>query len=325
MEVQAYQRTGQEKNLKNLKELKKRSNAKKWRKIKNHWQLYVLLILPIMYVLVFKYAPMYGILMGFKQYNPSKGILKSPWVGLKWFRMFIQSPQFARLMKNTIIISLYSLLGNMIPPIILAIAINEAKNKWFKKSVQLITYMPHFLSVVVITSILQQLLSNNGVLNNMIAVLGEDKISFLGKPGYFAHIYVWSGVWQNMGYNAIIYIAALAGISPELREAAEIDGANIWQRIFHIDVPGIMPTAVIMLILGSASVLNVGFEKIFLLQNDLNMRASDVISTYVYRIGLKNMEYSMATAIGLFQSVVSALILCLVNQISKKVTESSLW
>ena len=159
----------------------------------------------------------------------------------------------------------------------------------------------------------------------MIAALGEDKISFLGKPGYFAHIYVWSGVWQNMGYNAIIYIAALAGISPELREAAEIDGANIWQRIFHIDVPGIMPTAVIMLILGSASVLNVGFEKIFLLQNDLNMRASDVISTYVYRIGLKNVEYSMATAIGLFQSVVSALILCLVNQISKKVTESSLW
>lgn len=304
---------------------KKKSTQKTWRQIRNHWQLYVLLLLPLLYVIMFKYTPMYGILMGFKQYNPSKGIAGSPWVGLKWFQMFWESPQFTRLLGNTVTISLYSLIGNLIPPIILAIAVNEMRHKTVKKSVQLITYMPHFLSIVVITSILQQILSNNGVVNNVLAALGFDKISFLGKPELFSHIYVWTGVWQNVGYNAIIYIAALAGISPELREAAEIDGANIWQRIWHIDLPGIMPTAVILLIMGTANVLNVGFEKIFLLQNDLNMRASDVISTYVYRVGLKNMEYSLATAIGLFQSGVSALVLCLVNWVSKKVTESSLW
>lgn len=296
-----------------------------WKQFKNHWQLYLLLVLPILYILIFKYASMYGILMGFKQFNASKGIWGSPWVGLKWFKMFWESPQFARLLGNTISISVYSLLGSLLPPIILAIAINEMRHKWVKKSVQLITYMPHFLSVVVITGILQQILSNNGVVNNLLAGLGLDKIQFLGKPELFSHIYVWSGVWQSAGYNAVIYIAALAGISPELREAAEIDGANIWKRIWHIDIPGIIPTAVILLIMGTANVLNVGFEKVFMLQNDLNMRASDVISTYVYRIGLKNMEYSMATAIGLFQSLVSMVVLLGVNEISKKLTESSLW
>lgn len=304
---------------------KKLRRKKLWGQVRNHWQLYALMVLPLIYLVVFKYAPMYGILIGFKQYNASKGVWGSPWVGLKWFRMFWESPQFGRLLGNTITISVYNLLGSMIPPIILAIAINEMKNKKVKKTVQLLTYMPHFLSVVVITSILQQILSYNGVVNNLIASLGMERTSFLGEPKLFAHIYVWSGVWQNAGYNAIIYIAALAGISPELREAAEIDGANIWQRIWHIDIPGILPTAVILLIMGTAQVLNVGFEKIFLLQNDLNRNASDVISTYVYNVGLKNMEYSLATAIGLFQSVVSLLILCVVNWVSKKVTESSLW
>lgn len=305
--------------------IKKQQTARKWKQIKNHWQLYMLLLLPILYILIFKYAPMYGVLMGFKQFNPSKGIWNSPWVGLKWFRMFWESPQFTRLLGNTITISLYSLIGGLIPPIILAIAVNEMRHSGVKKSVQLITYMPHFLSIVVITSILQQILSNNGMVNNVLAAVGFEKVQFLGKPNLFPHIYVWSGIWQNVGYNAIIYIAALSGISPELKEAAEIDGANIWQRIWHIDIPGILPTAVILLIIGSASILSVGYEKIFLMQNDLNMRASDVISTYVYRVGLKNMEYSLATAIGLFQSSVSALILCLVNMVSKKLTDSSLW
>lgn len=306
-------------------EQKKRMRKKLWGQVRNHWQLYALLALPLIYLAIFKYAPMYGILIGFKQYNASKGIWGSPWVGLKWFRMFWESPQFGRLIGNTLTISIYNLLGSMIPPIILAIAINEMKNRKIKKAAQLLTYMPHFLSVVVITSILQQVLSYNGVLNNLLAALGMERISFLGEPEMFSHIYVWSGVWQNAGYNAIIYIAALAGISPELREAAEIDGANIWKRIWHIDIPGILPTAVILLIMGTAQVLNVGFEKIFLLQNDLNRSASDVISTYVYNVGLKNMEYSLATAIGLFQSVVSVIILCMVNWISRKVTESSLW
>lgn len=307
------------------KEQKKRRAARTRKQIFNHWQLYALLLLPVVYVFLFKYVPMYGILMGFKQFNASKGIWNSPWVGLKWFRMFWESPQFSRLMVNTVSISLYSLAGSMIPPIILAIAINEMRFQSVKKSVQLVTYMPHFLSVVVITSILQQILSSNGIVNNVLASLGFDKVSFLGKPQLFPHIYVWSGVWQNAGYNAVIYIAALAGISPELHEAAQIDGANIWQRIWHVDLPGIIPTAVILMVMGCANVLNVGFEKIYLLQNDLNMRTSDVISTYVYRIGLKNMEYSLATAIGVFQSAVSAFVLCIVNGVSKKLTESSLW
>ena len=298
---------------------------KKWKQVRSHWQLYLLMLLPIIYILVFKYAPMYGILIGFKQYNASKGVWESPWVGLKWFRMFWESPQFGRLIGNTITISLYNLVGGLVPPMILAIAINEMRIKPVKKIAQLITYMPHFLSIVVITSMLQQILSHNGMVNNLLASMGLERISFLGKPELFPHIFVWSGVWQNAGYNAIIYIAALAGISPELGEAAQIDGANIWQRIWHIDIPGILPTAVILLIMGSANVLNVGFEKRFLLQNDLNKRASDVISTYVYHVGLKNMEYSLATAIGLFQSVVSVIVLFIVNKISKKVTESSLW
>lgn len=307
------------------KQQKKIMQKKVWKQVRSHWQLYMLMLLPIIYIFVFKYAPMYGILIGFKQYNASKGVWGSPWVGLKWFRMFWESPQFGRLIGNTITISLYNLLGGLIPPIILAIAINEMRIRPVKKVAQLITYMPHFLSVVVITSMLQQILSHNGMVNNLLASLGLERISFLGKPELFPHIFVWSGVWQNAGYNAIIYIAALAGISPELGEAAQIDGANIWQRIWHIDIPGILPTAVILLIMGSANVLNVGFEKIFLLQNDLNKRASDVISTYVYNIGLKNMEYSLATAIGLFQSVVSLVVLFIVNKISKKVTENSLW
>ncbi|MDL2232287.1 ABC transporter permease subunit [Ruminococcaceae bacterium OttesenSCG-928-L11] len=295
------------------------------RMARNHWQLYILLVLPIIYIFIFKYMPMYGIQIAFKQYNLSLGITGSEWVGLKWFRMFFSSQQLPRLLGNTISISLYQLFASFIPPIVIAIALNEMRNAFFKKTVQLISYMPHFLSVVVICGILQQVLSLNGMVNNLLAGMGLERIQFLGRPNMFKHIYVWSGIWQNVGYNAIIYIAALSGISPELHEAAKVDGATIWQRIWNVDIPGILPTAVILLIMNSANILSVGFEKVFLLQNPLNTRASDVISTYVYRIGMVNMEYSLSTAVGLFQSVVSLTMLILVNRISRKLSDTSLW
>ena len=268
---------------------------------------------------------MYGIQIAFKQYNFSQGIWNSPWVGAKWFNMFFSSSQFMRLLMNTLVISFYSLVASFIQPIVLAIALNEMRCLPFKKTVQMVSYIPHFLSTVVVCGILQQVLSLNGMVNNLLVIIGMDRIQFLGKPELFKHLYVWSGVWQNVGYNSIIYIAALAGISPELHEAAKVDGANIWQRIWNVDIPGILPTAVIMLIMRSGSILSVGFEKVFLLQNPLNMRTSDVISTYVYRLGMVNMEYSFSTAVGLFQSVVSLVMVCFVNTIARKVSETSLW
>jgi ABC-type polysaccharide transport system permease subunit len=194
-----------------------------------------------------------------------------------------------------------------------------------KKTVQMITYAPYFLSTVVIVGILTQILSMNGILNALIASFGGERVSFLGDAGLFKSIYVWSGIWQGTGYSSIIYLAALAGISPELQEAAYIDGANIWQRIWYVDIPGILPTAIILLILSTAGILNVGFEKVYLMQNPLNMSASDVISTYTYRMGIIDMNYSLATAVGLFQSVISFVFMLTVNRISKKISEISLW
>ncbi len=304
---------------------RKRQRQKNLRSFLNHWQLYTLLIVPVLYVFIFSYVPMYGIQIAFKQYNFNDGIWHSPWVGAKWFKMFFSSPQFMRLLGNTLGISIYSLFASFIPPIILAIALNEMRCAPFKKTVQMVSYIPHFLSTVVICGILQQVLSLNGMVNNLLSNIGIDRIQFLGKPELFKHLYVWSGIWQNVGYNSIIYIAALAGISPELHEAAKVDGANIWQRIWNVDIPGILPTAVIMLIMRSGHILSVGFEKVFLLQNPLNMRTSDVISTYVYRLGMVNMEYSFSTAVGLFQSIISLALMCMVNGISRRVSETSLW
>ncbi|MFV0401055.1 MAG: ABC transporter permease [Oscillospiraceae bacterium] len=290
-----------------------------------HWQLYLLLILPLAWLIVFRYFPMYGLQIAFKDYVMRAGFSGSKWVGLKHFQSFISSYYFPRLIGNTIGVSLYSLLAGCLPPIILAVALNECRRKYFKKTVQMITYVPYFLSTVVIVGMMTQLLSMSGPVNALISSLGGTPISFMGEPGLFKSLYVWSGVWQNAGYNSVIYIAALAGISPELHEAAEIDGANIWQRIWNVDIPGILPTAIILFIVNSANLLNVGFEKVFLMQNPLNMSASDVISTYTYRMGLVDMNYSLATAVGLFQSAISFLFMLVVNKISKTLSDVSLW
>ena len=290
-----------------------------------HWQLYLLLLLPLVWVLIFRYWPMFGLQIAFKNFKISKGFWNSSWVGFKYFEQFLTDYSFKRLITNTVGISMYSLIAGFFPPIILAVALNECRHKYFTKGVQTITYMPHFLSTVVVTSILTQLLSYGGALNTVVKVLGGTPRNFLSEPAYFKSIYVWSGVWQSQGYNSIMYLAALAGISPELQEAAYVDGANVWQRIWHVDLPGIIPTAIILLILNTASVLNVGYEKVYLLQNSLNMSASDVISTYVYRVGLVDMNYSFSTAVNLFQSVISLALMAIVNGIARKVSDYSLW
>ena len=290
-----------------------------------HWQLYLLLILPLVWVIIFRYWPMFGLQIAFRNFKISKGFWDSKWVGLKYFQQFLTDYSFKRLISNTLGISVYSLVAGFFPPIILAVALNECRHKYFTKGVQTITYMPHFLSTVVITSIITQLLSYGGALNTLVKAVGGTPRNYLSEPSYFKSIYVWSGIWQSQGYNSIMYLAALAGISPELQEAAYVDGANIWQRIWHVDLPGIIPTAIILLILNTASVLNVGYEKVYLLQNSLNMSASDVISTYVYRVGLVDMNYSFSTAVKLFQSVISLLLMAIVNSIARKASDYSLW
>lgn len=290
-----------------------------------HWQLYLLLILPLAWVAIFRYWPMFGLQIAFRNFKISKGFWDSTWVGLKYFKQFLTDYSFKRLITNTLGISVYSLVAGFFPPIILAVALNECRHKYFTKTVQTVTYMPHFLSTVVITSILTQLLSYGGALNTLVKAMGGTPRNYLSEPAYFKSIYVWSGIWQSQGYNSIMYLAALAGISPELQEAAYVDGANIWQRIWHVDLPGIIPTAIILLILNTASVLNVGYEKVYLLQNSLNMSASDVISTYVYRVGLVDMNYSFSTAVNLFQSVISLLLMAIVNSIARKASDYSLW
>jgi len=229
------------------------------------------------------------------------------------------------LIINTAGLSVYQTLAGFVPPIILAVSLNYAENRVIRKTVQMVTYMPYFISTVILVSIMFQLLSINGMVNQVVKAIIGEPIQFLGEPKWFKTIYVWSGIWQTTGYNAIIYLAALAGIDQTLYEAAIVDGASIWKRIWYIDIPGILPTAIILLIMSTARILEVGFEKVYLLQNNMNIQSSDVISTYVYRVGLVSMQYSYSSAIGLFQSVISLIMLTLVNAVARKVSETSLW
>lgn len=296
--------------------------------IMRHWQLYLLMLLPIAWVIVFKYVPIWGSQIAFKDYKFSTGINGSAWATpiYKHFLKFFTSNQFERLMTNTIGLSLYNIIAGIFPPIILAVALNYCRSRLFGKTVQMVTYMPYFISTVLVVSILTQMLSLSGVINRIIQNMGGKSIQFLSEPGWFKSLYVFSELWQKTGYNAVVYIAALASISPELHEAAIVDGANIWQRILHVDIPGILPTTITLTIMACGRILSMGYEKVLLMQNLQNMRASDIISTYVYRIGLaEGMQFSYSTAIGLFQSVVSLLMLTLVNGLSRKISDTSLW
>ena len=295
---------------------------------KKNWDLYVMLLLPMLYIIIFKYVPIYGVQMAFRDYNIFKGMQGSPWVGLKYFRQFFSSSEFVKLLGNTLTISIYGLLAGLVFPIILALVLNYLNNLRFKKAVQTITYAPYFISTTVMVSIILNILAiNSGPVNSFLQSIGLDQIDFLADPNKFAHVYVWSGIWQYTGYNAIIYIATLSGVDPTLHEAAVMDGANKFQRVWHIDLPSIKSTIIILLIMSMGGVLSTGFEKIYLMQNNLNIRASEVIDTYVYKIGLASpiANYSYPTAIGLFQSLIGMVLIMGTNVIAKKVGGESLW
>nr|WP_239635392.1 ABC transporter permease subunit [Paenibacillus sp. H1-7] len=271
---------------------------------------------------------MYGAQIAFKNFIVTKGVLGSEWVGFKHFIRFFNSYEFWRLMSNTIVLSVYSLIAGFPFPIILALSLNYVRHKFFKQSVQMITYAPHFISVVVMVGIILEMLDpRNGIVNTILRFIGLDTINFMGVPEYFKSIYVWSGIWQSVGFGCIIYLAALSGIDPSLHEAAVVDGATKVQRMWHIDIPGIMPIAIIMLIMNTGHMLDVGFEKVLLMQNPLNLRTSEVIDTYVYKVGLASqaLNYSYSSAIGLFKSVINLILLIIVNKIAQKTKQASLW
>ncbi|WP_217595486.1 sugar ABC transporter permease [Cohnella sp. GbtcB17] len=291
-----------------------------------HWQLYVILLPPLLYVIIFHYIPMYGIQLAFKQFQAMSGIGGSPWVGFKHFDQFFNSPSSWRIIRNTVGISLYSLAAGFAFPILLAVALNEVRGRFFKKTVQMVTYAPYFISTVVLVGMLMQILDPRiGVINQFITLFGGDPVNLMGKAAYFKSIYVWTTIWQGTGYSAVIYLAALSGVSKDLQEACVIDGASKLRRIWHVDLPAIRPTIVILLVLSFGNVMNVGYEMIFLMQNSLNLTTSEIISTYVYKVGLVNANFSFSTAIGLFNSVINLILLVAANYAAKKFTDSSLW
>ena len=297
------------------------------REFKKNWSLYLLVSIPVIYLVIFRYVPMYGVQIAFRRYQPVRGIMGSPWVGLDYFKQFITNHRFWSIIRNTLSISLYTL-ATFPLSIILAVLLNYIPLRGFKKTVQLVSYAPHFISTVVMVSIILQFLdTRNGLINILITSLGGEAVNFMAKEEMFYHIYVWSGVWQTIGYSSIIYIAALAGVSPELHEAAIMDGATILKRVWHIDLPCILPTVMIMFIMQCGTVMSVGYEKVFLMQNDLNLAVSEVIDTYVYKQGLTASmpKYSYSTAVGLFVSIINSSLLIFVNWAAKKFSGSSLW
>ncbi len=301
--------------------------GKRPNRIKNSgWQFWLIIALPLLYILIFHYLPMGGIVMAFQDFSPRKGFFGSPFVGLKWFRQFLTTPSGVSTIQNTLSLGLYTLLAGFPIPILLAVGLNEVRDLRFKKTVQMVTYAPYFISVVVMVGILMQLTDLRlGIINRIIVLLGGKAVNFFGSAPAFPHLYVISGIWQTMGYNSIIYIAALSGVSQELQEAALVDGASRVKRIWHIDLPSIRPTIIILLIFSCGSIMSIGFEKVYLMQNSMNMQAAEVISTFVYKVGLINANYGFSTAVGLFNSVVGFVLMLLVNQISKRLTGTGVW
>lgn len=310
---------------------KNKADSKAWGRkfmkgLKKYWQYYILLLPAMAYFLIFCYGPMYGAQIAFRNFNAVDGVTGSPWVGFAHFERFFASPYFTTLLKNTIVISVYGLLAGFPLPIILALSLNELKNQWVKKIAQTITYAPYFISVVVMCGMLLSFLNpTTGIVNRFLGLFGIDPIPFLSRADLFPSIYVWSGVWQGTGWASVIFFAALAGVDPQLLEAATLDGAGRLQKIWHINIPTLLPTIVIMLIMSCGNLLSVGYEKIYLLQNSLNADTSEVISTYVYKTGLVNAQYSFSTAVGLFNSVANLVMLIIVNMVSRKISETSLW
>lgn len=287
--------------------------------------LYLIILPMLIYYAIFHYGPMYGALIAFKDYTPRLGVLGSPWVGFKHFVNFFSAPSFFSLLSNTITISLTMLVVEFPAAIILALLMNELKSQGFSKVVQNISYMPHFISLVVVCGMVKSFSMDTGVITNLLSLFGAPKENLLLNPSFFVPIYVGSGIWQEIGWNSIIYLAALTGVNPSLYEAASIDGAGKLKQLWHVTLPGILPTIIIMLIMRMGGILNVGYEKIILLYNDVVMDTADVISTYVYRKGLLEQSWSFSTAVNMFNSVINLMFLVATNIISKKLSDTSLW
>ncbi|GAB2598531.1 ABC transporter permease subunit [Pseudactinotalea suaedae] len=284
------------------------------------------MIPPLLYFALFKYLPMGNAVIAFKDYNIIAGIWASDWVGLEHFVRFFGNPMFQTVVSNTFLLSLYALIASFPIPIILALALNEVRGRFFKRTVQMVTYAPYFISTVIVVSMAILILSPRiGLASDLLGFFGVPQTDWLAKPDFFRHVYVWTEVWQTAGYSAVIYLAALASVDPGLYEAAKVDGANRLQKIWHVDLPSIMPTIVVVLILSVGSIMAVGFEKAFLLQNPLNLSQSEIIATYTYKLGILNADFSLATAVGLFNSVINLALLLGVNTISKRVTGNGLW
>lgn len=284
------------------------------------------MILPLTYFVMFKYVPMVNGVIAFKDYNVIDGLWASAWVGLEHFERFFSNPMFGTVVRNTFLLSLYATLASFPIPIILALALNEVRGRFFKRSVQMVTYAPYFISTVVVISMTILILSPRiGLAADILGFFGVPPTDYLAQPDFFRHVYVWTEVWQTAGYSAVIYLAALAGVDPALYEAAKVDGANRLQKIWHVDLPSILPTIIVVLILSVGSIMAIGFEKAFLLQNSLNLSQSEIIATYVYKLGIQNADFSLATAVGLFNSVINLVLLVGVNVISKRVTGNGLW
>lgn len=289
------------------------------------WDLYLMIVPAIVLFIVFHYIPMYGITIAFKDYNIVDGILGSEWAGMKHFHNFVNDPFFYRIIRNTLLINFYELIFAFPAPIVLALMLNEVRSPFFKRFTQSISYLPHFISTVVMVGILMKLASTDGVINGALAYLGLPTQNFFGDASWFRTLFVGSGIWQTIGWSSIIYLAALTGISEDLYEAARIDGAGRFQQIRYITLPGIMPTIVILFILNIGLTLNVAFEKVYLMYNPAIYETADVISTYVYRRGIQGMDYSYASAIGLFNAIIAFVLLILANWGSKKAGQNSLW
>ncbi|MCI5698829.1 MAG: ABC transporter permease subunit [Lachnospiraceae bacterium] len=288
------------------------------KRIGAYWQLYLMLLIPVVLTIVYKYIPMYGIQIAFRDYKASRGMWGSEWVGLQWFERFFSSPNCIRMIKNTILLSLYGLLWSFPIPIILALMINQLRFNKFKRVVQTVLYAPHFISIMVVCGMLRVFLSPSGGLINLIA---GTSIDFLSEASAFRTIYIASGIWQDAGWGIIVYMATLASIDASHYEAARIDGASMFQRIRFIDFPALIPQIVLMLIMSASSLMNVGFEKVFLLQTDLNKATSDVIAVYVYQQGIERAKYSYSTAVGLFNTIVNVILLIIVNKITRKISD----
>lgn len=293
--------------------------------LKKNWVCYLFILPMLIYVIIFNYIPMYGIQLAFKDYRVADGIWGSAWVGLKHFKTFFESYQFKDLLWNTLSLSLYSLIAGFPMPIIFALLLNYITNVKLKKVVQMVTYAPHFISTVVYCGMILIFLSSDGVINQLLKLIGIDSVAFLTNPSNFRHIYVWSGVLQNIGWGSIMYISVLTSVDPTLHEAATVDGATRFQRLLHIDLPAIVPTMVIMLIMRAGEIMDLGFERAFLLQNNINLDYSEIIATYVYKIGIQGGQFSYSSAIGLFNNVINMVLLVVVNKIAKKVSDVSLW